>query len=223
MTTGGTWEETVSLLEGALRRLPLQTPSADAEGIAHERYIPDIARDLLQLCFREEWPLGPEFNRLKSASAKVTASEIKAVKEGAQHLLKALETLHAPAYDAIAFPPIEMAILTGKLSALATAASNAPIPHQADIGGRPKKFTARAVARSAAFHYHALTGKAPAPINGNCGPAHGPFLDFLAEVFEILGIKASAESQAKEARKWLEALKSGSTSRTIPWGENLWE
>jgi hypothetical protein len=31
------------------------------------------------------------------------------------------------------------------------------------------------------------------------GKAHGPFLEFLATIYRILGIKASAENQAKAA------------------------
>jgi len=63
--------------------------------------------------------------------------------------------------------------------------------------GKP---TARYVARSAADSFARLTGRPPTVITPALGgKAGGPFLEFLHQVFEVLGIRASAESQARAA------------------------
>ena len=67
-------------------------------------------------------------------------------------------------------------------------------------GGAPKKDRARKAARIAAERYFVLTGNRPTRISPwEGGKAHGPFIDFLEKIFEILEIKASARSQAKAA------------------------
>jgi hypothetical protein len=55
------------------------------------------------------------------------------------------------------------------------------------------------VARTVAEHFYGLTGTRPTRITPTGGKAHGPFLEFLATTYTILGIKASAENQAKAA------------------------
>jgi hypothetical protein len=64
--------------------------------------------------------------------------------------------------------------------------------------GRPQKKRAVSVAARAADTYERLTGK-KATIIGRVGNAGGPFLDFLAAVFEACGIDASPEAQARAA------------------------
>jgi hypothetical protein len=66
--------------------------------------------------------------------------------------------------------------------------------------GRPKKQAAKAIAANAAANFELLTGRRATlstPTAG--GKASGAFLDFLSEVFKILGVDASPESQAKVA------------------------
>jgi hypothetical protein len=66
--------------------------------------------------------------------------------------------------------------------------------------GAPQKNLAMQVARTVAEHFYGLTGTRPTRITPTGGgKAHGPFLEFLATTYTILGIKASAENQAKAA------------------------
>lgn len=74
-------------------------------------------------------------------------------------------------------------------------------PHH--INGAPKKEIAAIVTDQAAWAFKQLSGKPPSittPTLG--GKAHSEFLTFLKEIFDILEIEASPESQAK---KWLKA------------------
>jgi hypothetical protein len=70
---------------------------------------------------------------------------------------------------------------------------------------RPRDMEARAVTGAAAEAYYALTGRAPTrqssrvQVNDSASGQHdgGPFIGFLADVFEALGIDAKAAGQAK--------------------------
>ena len=65
--------------------------------------------------------------------------------------------------------------------------------------GRPPETAARYVAEKCAEIYFRNTGKQPSvvtPIDG--GPASGPFLNFVTEVFQAFKIKASAEASARK-------------------------
>lgn len=69
----------------------------------------------------------------------------------------------------------------------------------------PRKIRARVVAEEAAKTYLALTGRAPTrrssaiEVNPRIRGQHdgGPFIAFLADVFEALGVRAKAAGQAK--------------------------
>jgi hypothetical protein len=75
---------------------------------------------------------------------------------------------------------------------------------QPEVTGPPRKLRAQAVTMVAIEVFERLTGKeATLSINSNTGAASGPFLDCLKAVFEACGIDASAEAQAKAARRKL--------------------
>ena len=72
----------------------------------------------------------------------------------------------------------------------------------------PKKQTARDVTKMAAASYERLTGKQSSYTGDpDGGHAHGPFLDLLNDLFLVLEIDASAESQMKEFIKERNRLK----------------
>lgn len=68
--------------------------------------------------------------------------------------------------------------------------------------GRPRETAARWVASKCAEIYFQQTGSQPSvivPFAG--GPAYGPFLEFVSDMFRAVGISASPENHAKEASK----------------------
>jgi len=67
-------------------------------------------------------------------------------------------------------------------------------------GGRPMKKAAPAVARQARRSYETLTGERATVITRH-GRAEGPFIAFLGDLFDALGIEASPETQARAATK----------------------
>jgi hypothetical protein len=95
-----------------------------------------------------------------------------------------------------------MALLPLKLRILIVEIAHAEDPKLPPPAGRgaPQKSQVTQVARTVAEHFYGLTGKRPTRITPpEGGKAHGPFLEFLATIYRILGIKASAENQAKAA------------------------
>jgi hypothetical protein len=70
-------------------------------------------------------------------------------------------------------------------------------PQPNRIGAHQKK-RAQAITRLAAWIYEHLTGKdTKVATDAHSFKAYGPFLEFLTELFVVLGINASAESQAR--------------------------
>ena len=68
--------------------------------------------------------------------------------------------------------------------------------------GRPRKRRAERITTAAAEVFERLTGMSAAPsVNSKTNAAYGPFLDFLKAVLEACGVAASAEAQAKAARR----------------------
>jgi hypothetical protein len=69
--------------------------------------------------------------------------------------------------------------------------------------GQPKKEAAARVARLLARHFEGLTGSPPTRItpieDGVAQPSNGRFIDMLAEVYEVLGIEAAADTHARSA------------------------
>lgn len=78
---------------------------------------------------------------------------------------------------------------------------------------KPSEFRATRVAVECAKVFHALGGQKPS-VNTRAGvrdegTAYGPFLDFVTDVFETLGISASPEARARAAcAEWRKGRKS---------------
>jgi hypothetical protein len=166
-------------LEAALRRLPVAAPVGP--GIPYETLIPGIARQLSLM----------QPNDHKLASPATTRRKLIALKKRAEALSKDMSAaVHLP--------------LQQRLAIIAIAyAETCKLPRPARTGA-PQKQLALRVACTVAEHYYALTGKKPTritPCEG--GKACGPFVAFLTEIFKLLGIKASAENQAKASIKFM--------------------
>lgn len=94
------------------------------------------------------------------------------------------------------------------LAAAAKAAADGPLSGKATGKGRPTKQQATDVAKVCARAYRMVTSKT-ATVSTLNNRASGPFLAFVAAVFQALGIKASPEVHARKA---CEKQKSSETS-----------
>jgi hypothetical protein len=169
-------------LEVAFRSLPFAAPPPGRD-IPFDMLIPSIAREL---CLMQP-------NRYRRPSPEGTRRKLAALQKRARELNEDM--------PAALYLPLELRLLIIRL-----AYAEAPKFPKAGRTGAPKKALAAQVARTTARYYYLLTDKRPtriSPIAG--GKAYGAFIiTFLADIFRILGIEASVESQAKKAIRYME-------------------
>ena len=164
----------IARLEAAFRKLPITTACSDT--IPYESVLPVICRELVRLSATP--PRGKP------------AVELAGLKKHAEKLLKAIVELHKPALAAAVLPDgltMRLGVLIARIDAI-------------NLDGRPRKDQASKITEMTADAFYRLTGDA-AHTNTNVGKVYGPFFDLLTEVFNILKVKASAESQARGLRK----------------------
>ena len=177
------WEAKSAALEKAFRDLPIWRGTAT--GIPYEILIPDIPRQLMLML-----PNSPN-SRPKAAGTK---KGLQRLARSTRSTIKALDGLSQTALDSLNYKPAALRKLTTNLRILHAAAEMAA-KKKAEVkgrAGRPEQVQpsqAKKIARVVAQHYRGLTGKKPT--------ASGPFVKLLHDVYEILGIEASARSQAE--------------------------
>jgi hypothetical protein len=167
--------EILEKLEQAFRKLNLG--DADARGIPYKSVIPGIAYELLNLR-----PVDKE----KLPSPKI-AGHLIALKE------------HAEALEGVPLPSSRWRNIRDLIRRTDIPAFPKRKP-QASRKGAPAKNQPQKIAQITAMHFYGLTGKRPTrstPVD--YGKARGPFIELLTEIYEILGISASAANQAKAA------------------------
>jgi hypothetical protein len=125
---------------------------------------------------------------------------------GAAQLI--LCSVHAPTIDALARAGF---VRPARLSAdmlpqLARAAQRTRLREVPVYQERQETAESRfvvGVARALGHHYLALTGRRPTVVTAikgqTYGQAYGPFLDFVSAVFNVMGIRHSAERAARTA------------------------
>ena len=174
-----TFKEIEAELEAVFRALPISRPRDGR--IPVEWTMPELVRELATL--RDHKRQGSTWNETKR--------KLLAMKKYANAVLK-----DDPL--AIAHFPFELRILVG-------AVADAEFPGPPSGRGQPQKTLARKVARITAERFFALTQKRPTritPVEGSTS-ATNPFVELLDKVYRILGIKASAASQAKAAIRFV--------------------
>lgn len=150
----------------------------------------------------------------QSVGARRTQAELERLSGLAEKIVETMNGAHLEANTLIA-----AALPKGKSLSQYKRVMNDVIRvlHQADVDAAeltakgekpPDKFAAQ-VTRGAAEAFIALTGRqatvivtsVPAGRNGTQAKSGGPFLDFLAALFEALGIDASADYHARQLRR----------------------
>ena len=171
-------------LEAAFRKLPIAPP--DDGRIPYEWVIPGIGRQLALMKPVDRKVASPDATKRKLVALKKHA-KLVALKEHAKILCEDM--------SAMALLPLKLRILIVEIAH----AEDTKLPPPAGRGA-PQKSQVTQVTRTVAEHFYGLTGKRPTRITPpEGGKAHGPFLEFLATIYRILGVKASAENQAKAA------------------------
>ena len=177
-----TFEERQAKVEAALRTFSiLDSPPGT---IPYSTLIPQISMELVW-----EARAAPP-----TVSRKTARNKLKSLIKTA----KAMEALLSDPSLAVEIP------LEERLSIVRIAHLEVDLSGQ----GTARKDAAARVARLLAHHFEGLTGSPPTRItplkDGMAQPSGGPFVNLLGEIFGILGISASADSQAKSAIEAME-------------------
>ncbi len=145
-----------------------------------------------------------ELPRSRLKGGNVARRELETVVKQAVALLRSLLAMHSEALRAFekveprgALHPL---LLDDTLADFARAAicARETITPSPTLKGRPKSEHARQVTIAARDAYERLTGKRAGRVTDpySMRPAHGPFITFLREIFEVFEIKDSADGQA---------------------------
>jgi hypothetical protein len=166
-------------LEALFHELPIAPPHG--QGIPYAMLIPGIGRQLALMKGVDPKPQRRHDTRCKLMTMK-------------RHARVLCEDI-----PAMAHLPLEL-----RLSVLQMARAEIPDLVPMTRKGAPPKVLAEKVACTVAEHFYALTGNRPTRITpAEGGKAYSPFLRLLATTYRLLGIKASAENQAKSAIKFI--------------------
>lgn len=142
-----------------------------------------------------------EFPRNRQATLKGSMDELRKLSKLTDALARHIHSMRRPAVNALYNQGWDLFALEKQLNLWPEGSLRAISELEYDSGrlGAPEKIAANKVTEMAASFYSQATGKAPTIINGiEVNQASGPWLDFLGEVFKVLRIKASAESQSKK-------------------------
>jgi hypothetical protein len=185
-----TWDEKRLALEVLLRKCAIKQ-SEPERGIPYEWLIPGLARELLLMA---------PVPRGETLSTKEVKQNLANLAKSTKCVINLLEGLlgSQKAVVALKWSRIRVAILKNELLGLHAAAAEARV---ASARGQPKKTQPKKIAKFVAQQYYRLSGKRPTVSTGPLdGKASGPFLKLLDGVFDVLGVDASAESQARGLR-----------------------
>lgn len=139
-------------------------------------------------------------NHHLDASTAVTKSELAKVRKLAKGLIAATDEIHKPAVVLIGDMMWGGPKLSMWLHVLVASIEHANIPTMPPAKGRRRDPRSARVASGLVYFWQILAGhRATITVRSLDNRATGPFLDVLTEVFQILNIKASPESQGRAA------------------------
>ncbi len=181
-----TWEEKCTALEDAFRSLPIKR-FKKTNAIPYEIMIPGMGRQLMLMT-----PAAPP--------QILPTAVLRNLKQSSARIIKVLDSHPSIAFSAMNYKSVELKALIIKLKLLSDVTASAMVERRR---GRPTIIQPAEIAEVVAQHYFGLTGRKPAVSKNLLGVAFGPFLELMQKVFEILGVEASALSQAEKiSRNW---------------------
>jgi hypothetical protein len=151
------------------------------------------------------------------AGKATTKSEIKTLATLTGRLLKHIESMHQTSRELVGetLPIDQLQLLKRSAECIAVAAKDigsrlADVPFREKSSGRKINSVAESVSRTAAAIFRNRTGLLPGRTTDRItGKPGGPFIEWLAELFSFLKIKASADA---EARKYLKQARMETTA-----------
>jgi hypothetical protein len=140
----------------------------------------------------------------KVVSAGTATKELRNLAAKTCALIETLDDLSLTAADALNFRKAALMSLKTQLRILQASAISAEVPEAPKNTGRgaPIKVQPRKIALVVAQHYFGLTGRVPTRnVDSDQGNSYGQFVELLKTVYDILGVDASTDSQARAVVK----------------------
>jgi hypothetical protein len=177
---GEPWDQRLTKVEAVLRRFATSEPPS-TNAIPYAALIPAISRELVWAARRAPPTVDRKKAKAKLIKMRKTATAVEA------------DLLSDPALAVMI--PLEDRLSIGRIA-------NLEVKLNGKLGA-PRNNAAERVATFLAQHFEGLTGSPPARNtlvrNGDALRTGGAFIDLLAEIYGVLKIEASADSQAKSA------------------------
>jgi hypothetical protein len=195
------WQEKDSALQKAFRKLRIQ-PRKDGDRIPYQSLIGDIPRQLMLMAHGPRMRVVLTKEGLRSVPLSILPAEkgLRRLAESTERTVEILDRLSETTLGALNYKPTALKELALKTRILHAAAQSASAEIAESKRAKPKAGRGRPpqvepsqpqkIARVVAQHYRGLTGKKATRYNAE-------FVALLREVYKILGIKASAGSQAE--------------------------
>jgi hypothetical protein len=158
-------------------------------------------------------------NRSQTPAGKTTTeSEIKTLGTLSARLVKHVESMHQTSRELLeeTLPLDQLQLLKKAAKSVAIASKQvgtrlADVPFFEKSSGRKINSVAESVTRTAAIIFKTRTGQLPGRTTDRIsGETGGPFIEWLAELFSLLKIEASADA---EARKYLKRARMETTAK----------
>jgi len=182
-----TWKEQCTALEDAFRSLPIKRPKK-ANAIPYDLLIPAMGRQLILMT-----PSRPP-------QTVVPKIALRNLNQSSAQIIKVLDSLSSDELSALNHGSMGLQELTIRLKVLHKVTAKPVVKRPP---GRPTKIQPAKITKVVAQHYYRLTGRKPAVSKNLHGVAGGCFLELVQKVFMILGVEASALSQAEKiSRNW---------------------
>ena len=180
------WETKAAALEDLFFALSENPPDVPIKGLGHQLML-----------------LGPAALQEKPVA---TTKALKKLGMSVATLTEALADISPEVAREMKYNPSRIAMLRWELEALQISVKAAKVNV---ARGAPKKIQPTAIAEVVAVHYWMITGRKPT-VPKNDGKPYGPFLKLLTTVFNILGVRSSAASQAEGVYRNWELLRQSS-------------
>jgi hypothetical protein len=181
--------------------------AADPDAASRKR----LNNDVVSICTAAVFERFARNRSESPASRRTTESEIKTIATLSARLVKHIEGMHQTSRELVeeTLPIGQLQLLKGAAASVAVASKAvrtrlADVPFCEQSTGRKVNKPAESVTRCAAAIFNRRTGRKPVRIVDRIsGEAGGPFVKWLAEVFLILKIEASADAEARKYHEWI--------------------
>jgi hypothetical protein len=170
-----------------------------------------LDKDVVAICTAAAFERFAMYRSQSPAGKRTTESEIKTLATLSARLVKHIEGMHQTSCELVeeTLPIGQLQLLKGAAASVAVASKGvrtrlADVPFCEQSTGRKVNKPAESVTRCAAAIFNRRTGRKPVRIVDRIsGEAGGPFVKWLAEVFLILKIEASADAEARKYHEWI--------------------